>query len=154
MIDIIHHPHDLLRQVAHEVVDFDGLDESIERMLEVMYAEHGVGLAAPQVSDLRRIVLVDPSGGENAASLRVMINPVIEFASPDKDVASEGCLSLPGINVQVARSKLISVKYVSANNTPAHALLNGQSARIAQHEIDHINGITLLDYVKNQRRYK
>lgn len=150
MLDVLHHPNEILNQVASLVTDFTGLDQHIEAMLETMYAGNGVGLAAPQVGDLRRIVLIDPSAGESAAALRVMINPIVEFESPDKDVESEGCLSLPGINVLVARSKVISVKYVDVNGVGSSVMLSGFSARVAQHELDHINGITLLDHIKRR----
>jgi peptide deformylase len=147
MIEILHHPNPLLKSVAKEVTDFADLQTQIDKMIEIMYVKNGIGLAAPQLGDLRRIIVIDPSNGQSVASLRVMINPVIIFASSDKEVASEGCLSLPGTKVNVSRSKLIDVKYVDLDGRSINTVLSGLSARITQHEIDHINGVTLLDHI-------
>jgi len=148
MLEIIHHPNPILVKESQVITDFSGLSSLVASMAEVMYGGLGVGLAAPQVGVLQRLVLVDPSGGESALAMRVMVNPVVEFASPEKEMGAEGCLSLPGTNILVLRSKMINVSYVDLEGTRTTEILTGLEARIAQHEIDHLNGITLLKYVK------
>lgn len=146
-MQILHHPDPSLSQSALPVDDFQGLKELVDQMIELMHAGEGIGLAAPQVGDLRRVVIIDPTGGADASALRVMVNPFIEYSSPEKLLGGEGCLSLPGVNIIVSRSSLINVKYQTIEGVPTSDLLSGLEARIAQHEIDHINGITLMKYV-------
>lgn len=151
-MQILHHPDPFLSQVAHEVVDFYGLKDFVDQMAEIMYVGKGVGLAAPQVGNLRRIVIVDPSNGDSALAMRTMVNPVIEFFSPEKVLGGEGCLSIPGVEVIIARSSLINVKFQNIDGTTSVELLSGLEARIVQHEIDHLNGITLLNHVNRKKR--
>lgn len=148
---ILHHPDQTLSQISKPVIEFSEVRQLVDQMLEAMYSGDGVGLAAPQIGELKRVVIVDPSGGNNGRAMRVMINPIIEYSSPAKVTAVEGCLSLPGIQVSVPRSMMIGVKYFNLDGTEHSAILTDLEARISQHEIDHLNGITLMKYVKGRK---
>ena len=118
----------------------------VDKMTDVMYTSEGVGLAAPQVGIMKRIVLVDASGGMSENDLVVLVNPKIVWSSLELEEGSEGCLSLPGINVPIVRSIACHVEYhdITSHNTLS-LKCTGLKARIVQHEIDHLDGITLVD---------
>lgn len=152
MLEIVQPPNPILTQIAEPVFDYvPELNALVANMAEAMYAGNGVGIAAPQVGVSRRLVIVDPSAGSSASAMRVMVNPTIGFLSPEKDLGAEGCLSLPGLKVSVLRSKLINMKYFDLEGVAKTAILSNLEARIAQHEIDHLDGITLLDKMKGKR---
>ena len=142
------YPDPILNRVARDVRN-DELDEVkslIDEMLNIMYTGDGVGLAAPQVGDSRRFILVDHSAGEDAKALRIMINPKFVSKSDKKELGYEGCLSVPGKRVQVARHASVVVEYFDAlTSSRVATLITGFEARIVQHEIDHLDGITLVD---------
>jgi peptide deformylase len=140
---IITYPNPFLESVAQPVVSFDGIASFVDEMAQLMYLGNGVGLAAPQVGDLRQILLIDPSGGDRALEFRAMVNPIIEFKSSDMLVDSEGCLSLPGLRIDVPRSTSVVVKYFDLDGSGKRESFTGFPARIVQHELDHLNGITL-----------
>ena len=139
----------ILRRRADEVVAFDAsLRTLIDGMLDVMYSHGGVGLAAPQVGVSMRAALVDPSGGEDASACRVMINPVIvrtASATCYLEKAVEGCLSLPGERYTVERPTVVEVRYRTLDGASAKEELTGFAARIAQHEIAHLDGELISD---------
>lgn len=152
----------LLRESAPElftscedVVMFDdALRSLVDGMLDVMYTHNGVGLAAPQVGVLSRIVIVDPSAGERAIDMTVMCNPRTVKMSSDSDVAEEACLSFPGLVVEVYRALSIEVEYYDVMGNESRKTFDGFAARIVQHEIDHLDGVTLLrhaEHVKQER---
>ena len=130
----------------------DQLKSIIEAMFSTMYMTGGVGLAGPQVGYMKRVFVMDSSpNGKNPIAL---INPVIDVASPHKADMKEGCLSFPGIKQSIKRSSQIVLTYVDQSFTPQRSVLNGWAARIAQHEIEHLDGKTFLDSMtKNQRAY-
>lgn len=142
---LLRHPDPTLKIVCESVASFDAsLVELIDKMIDVMYTFEGVGLAAPQVGVSKRIIIADPSAGEKASDFIVMINPTIvsgEGSSMDK----EGCLSLPGVSVSVKRYADVQIAYNDVNGNALHVKLSGMAARIVQHEVDHLDGITLLD---------
>jgi len=148
MIRICTYPNDVLHRQCENVVVFDAaLKRLVNDMLEEMYVLHGVGIAAPQVGVLRNIIAVDPSAGEQADKLIVMINPKITSLSDDKLSDEEGCLSFPGMRLHIIRSTQINVEYSDVNGETFSWEPTGLNARIVQHEIDHLNGLTLLDRV-------
>ena len=152
MIELVKHPNQVLRQVAQPVTDIQKVRDIVDQAAELMYAGDGVGLAAPQIGMLERFVLVDPSAGEDASALRVMINPKVTWSSTETAVEVEGCLSLPGVHVPVVRPATINVSYTTLEGTEANVLMTGNEARIAQHEIDHLDGVTLLQRAKRKHR--
>ena len=123
----------------------------IKDMIDTMYQEDGVGLAAPQVGVSKRIIVVSPNARRGEE--RVYINPEIIESSPEKEIGLEGCLSLPGISCEVQRSKKIKFKALDLNGVEQAEELLNFPARVIQHEIDHLNGVLIIDRVDfNQRQ--
>jgi peptide deformylase len=154
VLSIVNHPHPALSTAAEAVSVFDkALCALVDEMTQTMYASGGVGLAAPQVNVSQRVLLIDPSGGEEPNQLMVMINPSVIWASKEMVQAAEGCLSLPGVILQVLRHLAIEVEYLDVTgNSLQHMKLVGMSARIVQHEIDHLDGVTMLSKVGHAQR--
>ena len=119
----------------------------IKDMAETMYADSGVGLAAPQVGVSKRIILVD--GEEDG--LIVLINPMI-VKSEGEVVAEEGCLSIPGVYSQVRRSSKVTVRALNENGDSIEITKEGLTARALQHEIDHLDGILFIDRIGRMER--
>ncbi len=119
----------------------------IKDMAETMYADSGLGLAAPQVGVSKRIIVID--GEEDG--LIVLINPMI-VKSEGELVEEEGCLSLPGIYSQVKRSSKVTVKALNQNGDQIEMTKEGLAARALQHEIDHLDGILFIDRIGKMER--
>ncbi len=131
---------EILRKTSKkvEVID-DRIITLLEDMKETMYGADGVGLAAPQVGVLRRVVVVDVGEG-----LIELINPVIVFES-GKCIAEEGCLSIPGIDRAVERPKKVIVRAMNRNGETFEVTGSDLLARAFCHEVDHLNGILFID---------
>jgi len=124
-------------------------------MFETMYAHNGIGLAANQVGINKRIVVVDISlKGEKKVLPIALINPIITYQSKKKQIAEEGCLSFPGFFDKISRSVSIEVEYYDINGKKQKILAEGLLARVLQHEIDHINGITFIERMKINKQIK
>ena len=119
----------------------------IKDMAETMYADSGVGLAAPQVGVSKRIMVID----EEEDGLMVLINPMI-IKSEGEVVEEEGCLSVPGIYSQVKRSSKVTVKALNENGDPIEISKEDLIARALQHEIDHLDGILFIDRIGRMER--
>lgn len=140
----------VLRKKANKV---DKIDEEflnlLEIMTETMYREDGVGLAAPQVGISKRFFIMD-----DGKQLRKVINPeIIEFLG-DEVVFEEGCLSIPGIFLNVKRPEGVKVKYTNENGEEIIEELHEYTARIFQHEYDHLEGILFVDKVSTAAKAK
>ncbi len=109
-------------------------------MVKIMKANEGIGLAAPQAGQSLRIIVIEYSEGALA-----LINPKITRKSFKKDIMEEGCLSLPDIRKDVKRSIKITIKALNLKGEPVKLKAEGLLARIIQHEIDHLNGILIID---------
>lgn len=138
----------ILRVVCGDVEYDPEIRKIAKEMIKVMYAFGGVGLAGPQVGFTKRIIVVDMF--RKQMDPMVLINPVITQTSTELMTRSEGCLSLPGIYRQVARPINIVVDYVDINGEKQTLELNDPkvatvSAMVIQHEIDHLNGILIID---------
>ncbi|MCS7174450.1 peptide deformylase [Pseudothermotoga sp.] len=137
----------VLRKKAKEVSQIDEyVLNLVKEMFEVMYANDGIGLAAPQLGVSLRIIVMDDG------KPRVMINPQIVYKSEEKIVGEEGCLSVPEIFENVERSKEVIVKYRDENNVEREEKFVDYSARIVQHEYDHLDGILFVDLIPAERR--
>ena len=138
----------VLRMQAREVESFDDdLRRLAERMTALMHEANGVGLAATQVGVLRRIfVFVDE--GED----RVLVNPVITRRSTEFDTDDEGCLSLREVLVPVDRSKAVTIDGVDASGERLELELGLPSSRIVQHELDHLDGVLIIDRTDHESR--
>jgi peptide deformylase len=141
----------VLRTKAEPVRDVtDEIRTLIGDMFETMYAEDGVGLAAPQVGVGQRVIVVDPR--EEGIEPFALVNPEIREASAETERGEEGCLSLPGLKEMVDRSRSVTVTGLSDSGEPVTIEAEGLLARILQHEIDHIDGILFIDRVSPLKR--
>jgi len=148
MLEIVSYPHEVLKQKASKVESFDDeLKRLISDMAEAMYTSRGVGLAAPQVNLSRRVLLIDPSGGDDSNQLVAVINPEVFWRSDVMEVGPEGCLSLPGVTLQVPRHASVNIEYHDIMGNVQRMAAHGFRARVLQHEIDHLDGVTMLDRV-------
>ncbi len=131
----------VLKTRAAPVEDFDeSLERLAEDMLATMREQEGVGLAANQVGRLKRILVAAMEDDEY-----VLVNPVIEEASETTETGTEGCLSIPGIQVEVERPTGITISGRDASGEPIRIEAEGLLARIFQHEVDHLDGVLILD---------
>jgi peptide deformylase len=141
----------VLRSAASPVTEFDEvLAAEADRMVGLMREAIGVGLAATQLGTLRRM-LVFQVGSE--AEPTVLVNPEIEWRSQDEATAEEGCLSLPGVVVDVERPLHVRARAVDPKGESLSIEASGLEARVIQHEVDHLDGVLMLDRAtRDQRR--
>jgi len=140
----------VLRASAVPVERFDEpLRREVERMGKLMHDALGVGLAATQLGVLHR-VLVYRAYPED--SLTALVNPVIEWRSDELEAAEEGCLSLPGVHVEVERPASVRVRARDEHGEELEIEAEGLPARVIQHEIDHLDGVLILDRVSREAR--
>ncbi|MBI2453513.1 peptide deformylase [Candidatus Peregrinibacteria bacterium] len=118
----------------------------IKDMIETMHKAKGIGLAAPQVGQSARVAIIYLNAKTKNELVIPMINPLITFFSQEKEIAEEGCLSLPEIYINVERSKKVRVEFLNIKNQKMALELKDLSARIVQHEVDHLNGVLITDY--------
>ena len=138
----------VLRMHAEEVEEFDDeLRAVAERMIGVMHDAEGVGLAATQVGILRRFFVCTIDGED-----RVLVNPSVTPVGKDTEVDSEGCLSLGSVRVPVERATKVVVDARDALGGPVSLELEGYPARVAQHELDHLDGRLMLDRTDDESR--
>ena len=134
----------ILRKKAERVEDFEYIQQIKEELLKTMYLEDGVGLAAPQVGISLRFFAMDDGTGP-----MIIVNPEIIEHSSEKEKGEEGCLSLPGIFEDVERYIWVKLKYQDEYGKVHTKLFEGYSARIVQHERDHLDGILFIDHLPN-----
>ncbi len=147
--EIITVPHPTLKKNARKVTDFGpDLQILIDDMIETMRVAPGVGLAAPQVDVLQRVIIVEFGDEEDETMeprLYTVVNPEIVRPSRETVIGTEGCLSIPGLVGDVDRSESVTVRGFSRRGQPMKIKANGWLARIFQHEVDHLNGILFTD---------
>jgi len=148
--DIVTLPNPVLRRKAHKVTEFDkDLQELIDDMIETMRQAPGVGLAAPQVGESIRLIVVEYGEEKDSEvqpkKLFAVINPEIIQSSEEKEMGVEACLSLPGLAGEVERYQQVVVKGINRYGKPARIKVDGWMARIFQHEIDHLDGVLFTD---------
>ncbi|MEO6095066.1 MAG: peptide deformylase [Fibrobacteria bacterium] len=143
----------VLRKRAQEVANVTPqLAKLAEDMLETMYKSAGIGLAAPQVGQSIRLIVVDTTGEEEEKKPYYMFNPVVSVAQ-GACTAEEGCLSVPGVWADVERPETITVEYLDRGGKPQTLKgVDGLMARCIQHEIDHLNGVLFVDKISNTDR--
>ncbi len=140
----------VLRTRAREVERFDDdLRDEVRRMGLLMHDAHGIGLAAPQVGVSHRVLVyrVEPDSPVNA-----LVNPVIEWSGEDGEVLEEGCLSLPGVQVEVERPIHVRVRARDEHGDEVLVEASGLEARVIQHELDHLDGVLILDRTSREQR--
>ena len=138
-----------LRLKAHEVEDFDDdLRRLVERMIELMHDAQGVGLAATQVGILRRLFVYEP----DEEGPRALVNPVVAELGGESTSDEEGCLSLQGVRVPVDRSTRIVLEGKDEHGADVRVELDEYAARVVQHELDHLDGVLILDRTDDEHR--
>lgn len=153
---LVYYGNKTLHQVAAPVHTIDDATvDLVDAMFNVMYRARGIGLAAPQVEESQRLIVVDTDGYEGGMVIPI-INPVIKEFSDTVEPYDEGCLSVPGITREVVRPVEILVTGVDLAGNPLELELGGLTARVVQHEVDHLDGILFIDrledYVRNELR--
>jgi len=137
------YPDSILHERAKEVKDFSNIHHLVERMLKTMRDEEGLGLAANQIGVASQ-VLVGRSDEEKGQI--VLVNPIIVKADGE-DVMGEGCLSVPVATVDIPRAEVLVVRGFDADGKEVEYKVKGLIARMVQHEIDHLNGVLIIDYL-------
>jgi peptide deformylase len=138
-----------LRLIAHDVEEFDDdLRRLVDRMTVLMHEAQGVGLAATQVGVLRRLFVFEP----DEEGPRAVVNPVVVEKSDELATDSEGCLSLQGVKVPVERSALIVLEGKNENGEDVRYELDEYGSRVAQHELDHLDGVLIVDRTDDEHR--
>jgi peptide deformylase len=140
----------VLRSEARPVEVFDdALRDTLQEMGRLMNDALGIGLAATQVGRLSRFLVyrVEPD-----SPVQALVNPVIEWSSPDKELMEEGCLSLPGVQVDVERPIHVRVRAQDGEGEPLTIEASGLEARVIQHEMDHLDGVLILDRTPRDQR--
>lgn len=155
ILPILTAPHPVLAKKARDVAPAEfgaELETLLNDMVETMYDAPGVGLAAPQIGDGRRMVVID-SAEENGSGLLKMVNPTITERSKETILWPETCLSVPELEVKVSRNKRITVTWQkAATGEVVEQKFENYEAVIVQHELDHLLGTVLLDKVSRFKR--
>jgi peptide deformylase len=138
-----------LRLIAHDVDEFDDdLRRLVDRMIVLMHEAQGVGLAATQVGVLRRLFVFEP----DEEGPRAVVNPVVVEKGEETELGDEGCLSLQGVNVPVERATRIVLEGKDPNGEDVRFELDEYGARVVQHELDHLDGVLIIDRTDDEHR--
>ncbi|RCK28341.1 peptide deformylase [Thalassospira profundimaris] len=130
----------------------DEIRDLLDDMLETMYAAPGIGLAAPQIGVMKRVVVMDVSDDKDKPEPMKLINPEIIWESEDLSVYQEGCLSIPEQYADVERPAEVGVRYLDENGKEHEIEADGLLATCIQHEIDHLDGVLFTDYLSALKR--
>lgn len=153
VLEIITAPDPRLKGKAKPVTRVTpALAALMDDMLETMYAENGIGLAAPQVGRPERIIVIDIAEKDEPRNPLTMANPEIIWASDDEAVVNEGCLSLPDQFAEVTRPAKVKIAYLDKNNERREIEADGMLACCVQHEIDHLDGKLFVDHISRLKR--
>jgi peptide deformylase len=153
VLPILTLPDPVLRKKAKPVERIDAeLRRLMDDMLATMYDAPGIGLAAPQVGVLRRLIVMDPAKDEAPKSPFVMVNPEILERSEEMRTHEEGCLSIPDFTAELERPARTRVSYIDREGKKREAELEGIWSTLVQHEIDHLNGVLFIDYLSRLKR--
>ncbi len=140
----------VLRQPAKRVAKVDdSIRKLAKEMLQTMYSSQGIGLAAPQVGIHKQLIVIDCEPDNPTNPPLILINPKIIGASQQLCVVEEGCLSIPGVYLDVTRPKTIEVSFKDEQGKPRKIKASDLLARVIQHEMDHLNGVMFVDRVDN-----
>lgn len=151
-LKVIFAPDPRLKQKCAPIEEItEEIRQLLDDMLEVMYEDDGVGLSANQVGITKRLMVMDLNyePGQTPNPLK-MVNPEILEFSDEKVLEREACMSCPGIAPEVERSVWVHIKYMDENGKTIEQKAEGIFAKCVQHEMDHLNGITLLDYIPSR----
>ena len=151
---ILIHPDPRLKKITAPVAEItDDVRRLADDMLETMYDAPGIGLAAPQVSVMSRMLVMDCEKEEGAsANPMVLINPSVIWSSEDRSVYDEGCLSIPDQYAEVERPAAVKVSWTGLDGKEVQEAFDGLWSTCVQHEIDHLDGKLFIDYLKPLKR--
>ena len=153
VLDIIIAPDPRLKIKAKPVARVDDdVRRLMDDMLETMHSANGIGLAAPQVGDKRRVIVVDVAREDEEPEPIRMANPEVIWASEDETPHEEGCLSLPTHYAEVIRPDSVRVRYLDYEGEIREMEASGVLATCIQHEIDHLEGVLFVDHVSSLKR--
>jgi len=139
-----------LRARAREIDRFDAaLVDEVQRMGRLMHDAYGIGLAATQLGVMHRLLVYRT---ELEGAVAALVNPVLEWSSKEKESAEEGCLSLPTVVVEVERPVHVRVSALDEGGAPIVVEASGLEARVIQHEMDHLDGVLILDRTSREQR--
>ena len=151
--DILILPDKRLRLVSKPVAKIDAATKRlVEEMFETMYDAPGIGLAAIQIGEPRRIVTMDLAKKDEPKEPQVFINPEIVWSSEEKATYEEGCLSIPEYYEEVERPAAVKIRYLDLDGKQHEIEANGLLATCIQHEIDHLNGVLFIDHISKLKR--
>ena len=153
VLEVVNYGNPILRRRCNQVIDFSRLSDFIDDMFDTMYEEEGIGLAANQVGVDLNLFIIDISHTDDNEYPRIFINGEIT-SSKGESIFSEGCLSIPEVALEVTRPEVISFKYQDINEKWHEEEFDGLLARAIQHEIDHLNGVLIIDLVSEMQRLK
>ncbi|HSB08058.1 MAG TPA: peptide deformylase [Blastocatellia bacterium] len=152
ILKIVKYGDPILTKRAEQVTDFDeNLGKLIDNMFETMYGAPGVGLAAPQVGLLKRLFVMDCTSGKDKKKKIALINPVIETEEGEQ-IGEEGCLSFPGIFVEVKRPQRVVVRAQDIDGSQIELDVMDLEARCISHETDHLDGELFISYLSPLKR--
>ena len=150
---VLHPDAGLKKKSVHVESINDALIKLAEDMMETMYDAPGIGLAAPQVGVLERLIVMDCAKKEDEEpDPIIMVNPLITASSEEKSVYEEGCLSIPDHFAEVTRPELVQVQWVDLDGKQHSEEFGGLKSTCIQHEIDHLNGKLFIDYLGPMKR--
>jgi peptide deformylase len=146
-------PDPQLRQVSEPIAEITEEIRALARdMLETMYDAPGIGLAAIQIGVPKRLVVIDLAKADEERKPMVLVNPEITWASDEKRIYEEGCLSIPEYYEEVERPDRIRFRYRNLDGETVEAEADGVLATCVQHEIDHLNGVLFIDHLSKLKR--
>lgn len=152
ILNVVKYGDPILTKRAQEIATFDeDLHKLIDDMFETMYGAPGVGLAAPQVGVLKRLFVMDCSSGKDKKQKVALINPVIETEEGEQ-VGDEGCLSFPGLFLEVKRPQRVVVRAQDINGSDITLDVMDLEARCVSHETDHLDGELFINYLSPLKR--
>ena len=156
ILDIVQYGDPILRKQCKPVKDFSILDNLLVDLFDTMYEAEGIGLAANQVGLNLSLFIIDITHTEETNEPNIFINPKIIEKGRDENIYPEGCLSFPGITLDVVRPEKISLKYQTPDAIWHDDECTGLLSRAIQHEMDHLKGIYFIDRISNldQMKYK
>lgn len=155
ILTILTEPDPRLRKIADPISSITPeIRKLMDDMIETMYANDGLGLAATQVGVLKRVIVMDLNAGEENLPPHIykMANPEIIWSSDEMSILNEACLSVPAQRAPVERPVAIKVRYIDENNMTQELDAEGLLATCIQHEIDHLNGTLFIDYLSRLKR--
>jgi peptide deformylase len=146
-------PDPRLRKPSARVARVDPeLRALVADMFETMYDAPGVGLAAVQIGVPKRVIVADPTRGEEEKKPIAMVNPELVWSSDEQATVEEGCLSIPEVTEEVERPERVRVRYLDLEGAAHEVETDGLFARVLQHEIDHTNGVLFIDHLSRLKR--